>query len=104
MNLPSSRTLLRYCTPELPPAILYFKRSSKSAGWPPCQIRKVLYLSGRSAVVVPVIAPSSTDQKSVLPFQPVRSAPLKRLTEPSSAAVMSDEAAQSKTNSEKRRV
>src|SRR5947209_5426415 len=71
--------------PELPPTSLYFNRSSKSAGLPPVQIRKVLYFSGRSAVVVPVMAPSATVQYSVLPFQPVRSVPLKRLTKPSSA-------------------
>ena len=47
--------------PELPPTILNFRLISKSPTLPPRQMRNVFWLSGFSAVVVPVIAPSLTD-------------------------------------------
>jgi hypothetical protein len=46
----------------------------------------VLPLVGLSLVVVPVMAPSSTDQKSGLPSQPSRLLPSKIEVKPSSFA------------------
>src|SRR3954453_5849539 len=86
MYFSGSRILLRYWTPELPPCILYFSRSTKSAGLPPCQTRNVFDLIRVSGVVLPVIAPSWTDQWIESPSQPERSLPLNRLTKPSSSA------------------
>src|SRR5688572_16628381 len=63
----------------------YLKRSSKFSGSPPCQTRKVLGPL-KSVLVSPVMAPSWTDQKPSLPFQPVRSLPLKRDSKPDGAS------------------
>ena len=49
-------------------------------------MRKLLCLSGFSAVFVPVMAPSSTAQWPGSPAQPERSLPLKIATNPSSSA------------------
>src|SRR4051812_44799194 len=49
-------------------------------------MRKLLPLAGCSGVVLPVIAPSSTDQCSGRPSQPVRSFPLNRDLKPASSA------------------
>src|SRR6056297_2966253 len=62
--------------PELPPSILNSQVSSKSLGRPSLQIRKVFFLIGLAALVRPVITPSSTDQRTSRPRQPLRSWPL----------------------------
>src|SRR6185312_4319664 len=72
--------------PELPPTILYCKRSSKSSSSPWRHRMKVLPCVGFSAVVRPVIAPSWTDQNSGLPSQPSRSFPLKIGLKPDSSS------------------
>ena len=67
--------------PELPPISLKSASSSKSPFVsPPSQMRKVLPLTMWPGVVSPVIAPSSTRQKSRLPVQPLSDWPSKRDT------------------------
>jgi hypothetical protein len=63
--------------PELPLKTRYFSRSSKLPTVPLVQTRKVLFLSGASLLVVPVMAPSCTDQSSGRPDQPARVLPSK---------------------------
>ncbi len=58
--------------------------SSKLAGFPPSQMRKVLCGAEFSLVVCPTMAPSSTDQNFGLPSQPSRDSPSKMRWNPSS--------------------
>src|SRR6266850_7436604 len=51
-----------------------------------CRIKKLLPLAGLSFAVMPVMAPSWTDQWLVLPAQFVRSFPLKSFLTPGSLA------------------
>src|SRR4051812_19153534 len=87
-----SSTLLRYWMPELAKpwllfgTILNWQRNSKSPGSPLVQMRKVLDLSGSSALVLPVMAPSCTDHNFGLPLQPVRSLPLNSCWKPGSGS------------------
>src|SRR5262245_14069259 len=69
----------RYWMPEFPPVILNLAFNSKSFTVP-SQTRKLLPPGIRPSFVYPVIAPSLTDHRSGLPFQPVRSLPLNRLS------------------------
>src|SRR6266487_2652530 len=70
--------------------ILYDSRSSKSLTTrffsPSFAMRKLFPLAGFSFVVLPVMAPSSTDQWSGRPAQPVRSFPLNKLLKPASSS------------------
>src|SRR6266508_3199956 len=68
--------------------ILYESRNSKSLTTrffsPSFAMRKLFPFAGFSFVVLPVMAPSSTDQCSGRPSQPVRSFPLNKLLKPAS--------------------
>src|SRR5437867_12451809 len=68
--------------------ILYDNRNSQSLTTrffsPSFAMRKLFPLAGFSFVVLPVMAPSSTDQCSRRPAQPVRSFPLNKLLKPAS--------------------
>src|SRR5262245_22874661 len=66
--------------PLFPFSMRYFRVSSKSPTVPPFHTRKVLclILVSASSPVLPVIAPSWTDQSLGFPSHPERSLPLKR--------------------------